>query len=224
MRRSLVLTAALLFAALCFGAAKPHVVSFGKLMPVKLFLGPSEDRTMDMQVRALFVDSKLKEFTTGDTHDITDTVFVVRRAFRINDSLPDEPRKAPKWMWQRGGWLMVDRSTGRVTPVTLPEFDPFYSDVAWYRDYAAYCGINDTASKVFAVVVELGRKKPILRRELGAATNGDTPESECAKPDWDRKPPHVTFNPKNAQKFTFTLPSRSIDVVPGSEEEHGNDQ
>jgi hypothetical protein len=223
MRRSLVLTAVLLFALQSFGAAKPHVVSFGKLMPVKLFLGPSEDHTTDMQVRALFVDSKLKEFTTGDTHDITDTIFVVRRAFRINDSLPDEPRKAPKWMWQRGGWLMVDRSTGRVTSVTLPEFDPFYSDVAWYRDYAAYCGISDNASKVFAMVFEVGRKKPILRRELGAATNGDSPEAECAKPDWDRKPPHVTFNPKNAQKFTFTLPSRSIDVVQGSETEHGND-
>jgi hypothetical protein len=224
MRRMFVLTAALLFASFCFAAAKPHVVSFGKLMPVKLFLGPSEDRTIDMQVRALFIDSKLKEFTTGDTHDVTDTIFVVRRAFRINDSLPDEPRKAPKWMWQRGGWLMVDRSTGRVTPVVLPEFDPFYSDVAWYRNYAAYCGINDAASKVFAVVFEIGRKKPILRRELGATTNGDTPEAECAKPDWDRKPPHVTFNPKNAQKFTFTLPNRSIDMVQGSEEEHGSDQ
>jgi hypothetical protein len=107
--------------------------------------------------------------------------------------------------------------------MTLPEFDPFYSDVAWYRDYAAYCGINDGASKVFAVVTEIGRKKPILRRELGAATNGAQPDSECARPLWDRKPAQVTFNPKNAQKFTFTLPDRSIAVLPASEEEPTKD-
>lgn len=117
---------------------------------------------------------------------------------------------------------MVDRTTGRVTPVTLPEFDPFYSDVAWYQDYAAYCGIDDTASKVFAVVMEIGRKKPILRRELSVASNGENPDSECTKPDWDQQPPHVTFHPKSAQKFTFTLPS--TDMVQGSEKEHGNDQ
>ena len=219
MRKSLILVAALFVCLSAFGAPRTHVVSFGKLMPVKLFLGPSEDRTVDMQVRALFVDSKLKEFTTGDVHDITDSVFVVRRAFRINDTLPTEPRKAPKWMWQRGGWLLVDRSSGRVSPVVLPEFDPFYSDAAWYRNYAAYCGLNEAADKLYAIVVEVGQKKPMLRRELGTATNGDSPESECTKPDWDRKPPKVTFNPKNAQKFTFTLPGRSIDMVQGSEQE-----
>ena len=105
MRKLLFLTAALLLCASLSYAVKQHVVTFGKLMPVKLFLGPSEDRVVDMQVRSLFIDGKLKDFTTGDTHDITDTVFVVRRAFRVNDSLPTEPRKAPKWMWQRGGWL-----------------------------------------------------------------------------------------------------------------------
>lgn len=224
MRKVFVTAAFLLSALLSYGAPKQHNVTFGKLMPVKLFLGPTEDRVTDMQVRSLFIDGKLKDFTTGDTHDITETVFVVRRAFRINDSLPTEPRKAPKWMWQRGGWLMVDRYTGRVTPVLLPEFDPFYSDVAWYRNYAAYCGISDNASKVYAVVTEVGRKKPLLRRELSNATNGDSQDSECSKPDWDRKPPHVTFNPKNAQKFTFTLPNRSIDMVPGSEEEKSSEQ
>ena len=77
MRKLLVLTAALLCTSFSY-AVKQHVVTFGKLMPVKLFLGPSEDRVTDMQVRSLFIDGKLKDFTTGDTHDITDTVFVVR--------------------------------------------------------------------------------------------------------------------------------------------------
>jgi len=187
-------------------------------MPVKLFLGPSEDRTTPIQVRPLYVDTKLKEFTTGEPHDVTDRMFVIRRAYRINDSLPTDEKKLPKWMWQRGGWILVDRTTGRVTQLSLPDFDPFYSDVAWYRDYAAYCGISDDAEKLYANVISLGRKKPILRRQLGTATNGDTPDSECSAPQWDRQPARVTFLPKNSAKFTFTLPDRSIDMTSSDEE------
>ena len=66
----------------------------------------------------------------------------MRRAYRINDSLPDDARKSPKWLWQRGGWLLVDRSSGKITLLKLPDFDPFYSEVSWYRDYAAYCGLT----------------------------------------------------------------------------------
>lgn len=209
----------LVIGPLAFGAAKQHVISFGKVMPVKLFLGPSEDRTVPMQVRPLYVDTKLKEFTTGEPHDVTDRMFVVRRAFRINDSLPTDEKKLPKWMWQRGGWLLVDRNSGRVSQVVLPDFDPFYSEVAWYRDYAAYCGISDNAEKVYANVIALGRKKPLLRKELGMASNGDSPDSECAAPQWDRQPPRVTFLPKNGAKFSFTLPDRSIDMVQSNDDE-----
>ena len=119
-------------------AAKPHVVSFGKVLPVKLFIGPGEDRSVPMNVRALLVDGKLKEFTTGESHTVTDRIFVVRRAFRVNDSLPADQGKVPRWVWQRGGWLMVDRTTARITQLNLPFFDPFYSQASWFRDYAAY--------------------------------------------------------------------------------------
>ncbi len=220
MRRIVVLAA--LICSLSFFAlatAKPHVISFGKVMPVRLFIGPSEDKTVPMQVRALYVDSNLKEFTTGDPHDVTDRLFVIRRAFRVNDSLPTDQKKLPKWMWQRGGWLLVDRTSGRVSQINLPDFDPFYSDVAWYRDYAAYCGLSDDAEKLYADVVALGRKKPLLRKQLAAATNGEAPDSECAQPKWDRQPARVTFLPKNAPKFTFTLPDRSIELVPSNDED-----
>lgn len=220
MRRTAVAFAlAFIFSLAAFAASKPHVITFGKVMPVKLFLGPSEDRTVPMQVRGLYVDSNLKEFTTGEPHDITDRLFVVRRAFRVNDSLPNDQKKLPKWMWQRGGWLLVDRNTGRVSQINLPDFDPFYSEVAWYRDYAAYCGVSDDAEKLYANVIALGRKKPLLRKQLGAATNGDSPDSECAQPQWDRQPPRVTFLPKNAPKFTFTLPDRSIELAPANDDD-----
>src|ERR1041385_9553214 len=123
-------------------AAKPHAVSLGKPLPVKLFIGPSESQTMDVTVRPLLVDGRTKDFTTGNTHDVTDREFVVRRAYRINDNPPEEPQRSPKWLWQRGNWLLVNRNSGKITVLKLPYFDPFYSDVSWYRDYAAYCGIS----------------------------------------------------------------------------------
>jgi hypothetical protein len=215
-----------LLSAVAYGApAKQHVISFGKALPVKLFIGPSEDKTMDIKVRALYVDSKLKEFTTGEGHDVTDRMFVVRRAFRVNNNLPveeDAPvgqRKMPKWLWQRGNWLLVDRLTGRVSQVNLPEFNPFYSEATWFRDYVAYCGVSDNAEKLFAIVTQLGRKKPVLRREIGTTSQGDLPDADCAAPTWERQPVRVTFSPKNGDKLSYTVRGHAADVAPGSDEE-----
>jgi len=194
-------------------AANPHVITFGKPLPVKLFVGPNQDKSVDLKIRSLYVDGKLKEFTTGEPHDITDRVFVVRRAYRLNDWLPEDEGTNHKWKWQRGGWLIVDRGTGRVSQLNLPLFDPFYSVASWYRDYAAYCGLNDDATKLYAVVVQVGTKKPLVRRELGAANNGDLPDSECGAPDWQRGPTRVTFAPASGQKMTFAIKGHAADVA-----------
>ena len=61
-------------------ASKPHVMSLGKPTPVKLFLSSAEDKTITINVRPLYLDAKLKEYTAGATHDVTDRLFVVRRA------------------------------------------------------------------------------------------------------------------------------------------------
>jgi hypothetical protein len=45
-------------------------------------------------------------------------------------------------VWQRGPWLLVDRVTGHVVVLKLPDYDPSVSQVSWFRDYAAYCGIT----------------------------------------------------------------------------------
>jgi hypothetical protein len=63
-------------------------------------------------------------------HQVTERLFVVRRVFRLNDSLPDE--LAPRWQWQRGGWLLIDRTTGRVAAINLPDYDALYSAASWY--------------------------------------------------------------------------------------------
>jgi hypothetical protein len=203
--------AALFIVATAAAASKPHTVAFGKAMPVKLLVGPSEDKTIDITVRPLYVDSKVKDFTTGDTHDVTDREFVVRRAYRINDSLPDDSRKTPKWLWQRGEWMLVDRHSGKATLLKLPDFDPFYSQVSWYRDYAAYCGIPSSGERVDAVVFEIGSKKPLFHRELGKNTMADAPDSNCSAPQWERQPARVTFLPKMTDKFTVNVSGRFAD-------------
>jgi len=199
-----------------FAVPKPHIISFGKWTPVKWY---ANGKAVDMRIRPLFVDTRLKEYTTGQTHEITDRLFVVRRMFRLNDSLPAEASSPPRWVWERGGWLLVDRVTGRVTQINLPEFDPFYSTASWYRDYIAYCGVSDDGKKVFAIVAQLGRRKPILKKALGEPFADDSPDSECPAPAWERQPIRVTFVPEANEKLTYAVHGHAVDVVNDAEED-----
>ena len=215
----LVLLAFLPLSAMAANKPKTHVISYGKVMTVKLFLGPEEENTAPIKVRALYVDGKLKEFVSGESHEVTDRLFVVRRAYRLNDNLPEEEGRVPNWVWQRGGWLLVDRLSARVSQLSLYEFDPFYSQASWFRDYVAYCGVSDNGEKLSAVVMQLGRKKPVLKKELGNANQGKMPDSECDAPTWEKKPTRVTFLPKHGEKQAFSIFGHAWDAAPGSEEE-----
>jgi hypothetical protein len=217
MRLRIALTLAILCTCAVFAAPKDHVITYGKITTVKLFIGPAEDKTMDMKVRGLYVDGNLKEFTTGESHDVTDRVFVTRKAYRLNDNLPEDS-KTPHWKWQRGDWLMVDRTTARITTLKLPDFDAFYSIVTWYRDYAAYCGLSDDGERLYAVVAQIGRKKAVLRKELGAASQGDTPYADCDAPQWEKTPSKVTFLPKRFPKASFTVFGHSTDIATDNDE------
>lgn len=221
LRSVVTLTFAICLSAGAMAAIKSKVMSFGAWTKVQFFLGPNEERSIEIKVRPLMVDGKVKEFTTGDTHDITDRFFVVRKAYRLNDWLPDDEKpKEHHWRWQRGGWLLVDRTTMHITQLTLPEFDAFYSGASWFRDYVAYCGVSDDASKLYAIVAQIGRKKAILKQKLGEAKNGESPESECGLPRWERRPNRVTFAPEGGQKQTFTVFGHAADAMPvGGEEE-----
>ena len=213
MRKRFLVAALCCGASLAWAAPRQHAIGFGKWMPAKLFVGPNENTGLDIKIRPLYVDGKLKDFTTGDPHDVTDRTFVVRRVDRVNDALPDDDRAVPRWKWQRSGWLLVDRSTGHVSTVSLPEFDPYYSVAAWYRDYVAYCGVSDSGERLYAMVAQLGSRKPILKKELGAPKGKDLPESECAAPEWQRQPIRVTFTPAGAQPVTFAVHGRSAGVA-----------
>jgi hypothetical protein len=198
---------------------KPHTIAFGKWMPVQWIAGTnSDEKPLSIKVRPLIVDGRVKEYVMGPTHEITERLFVVRRIFRINDSLLEDP--ATKWQWQRGGWLLIDRVTGRVSAVNLPEFDVIYSAATWYRDYVAYCGISDDGQKTFAIVAQLTRRKPVLKKALSKAIADEAdPDSACAAPTWHRSPTRVSFDFPGSEKQTFAIRGHVVDVINDEEEE-----
>lgn len=218
-----------LIQASAHAATKPHIITFGKWTTVQWSpessAGATNDKPLALKVRPLLVDARVKEFTLGPPHDVTDRLFAVRRAFRVNDSLPQESTSPPRWQWERGGWLLIDRTTGRITPINLPEFDVFYSAASWYRDYAAYCGVSDDGKKLYAVVAQISRRKPILKKPIEGENIADketkdaTPDSACLAPLWQRTPTRVTFEPTGAPKQTFAIRGHTVDLLIQSDEE-----
>jgi len=112
-----VLVCAVLLTSAAGATPKVHVITFGKWTSVQSVRDSGTDDKpliLVLKIRALSIDGRVKEYALGAPHEVTERLFVVRRAFRMNDSLPDDP--GPRWQWQRGGWLLVDRLTGRVSP------------------------------------------------------------------------------------------------------------
>jgi hypothetical protein len=202
-------------------ATKVHVIAFGKSISTQWIAAATaeSEKPQSMKVCALIVDGRTKEYFVGSAHDITDRLFVVRRAFRVNDSLPED--LTPRWQWQRGGWLIVDRLTGRISAITLPEFDSLYSTVSWYRDYVAYCGIADDGKKINAVVSQIGRRKPIVRKLLSSNGLQDdaAADSACSVPIWQRNPIRVSFEAAGAPRQTFSIRGQVVDVVNDAEDD-----
>lgn len=203
------------------GAAPPpkiHTVTLGPSRKVT-FTPPEAtpdnktEEASSLHVRPLFVDEKQKEWTLGETHDVTDRSFVVRRALHINDALPGE---APRWTWQPGPWLMVDRGTGHITALHLPDFDPSISEVVWFRDYAAYCGLATTAKGgLVAVVAQLGVRKAVAQRLIGPWPQADPQHPVCTVAKWQRTPIRATIQPAGGQPITFDVVGTSSLIEEG---------
>jgi hypothetical protein len=174
-----------------------------------------------LKIRALFVDGVLKEWTTGDVHEVTDRSFVVRRVVRLNDALPtDKPQAAKEhWAWQRGPWLLVDRVTGHLTALRLPDYDPGASQVSWFRDYAAYCGVTASGKSLFAVVAQIAARKPVLAKKLAAFAPENHPDPVCAPPVWQREPLRISFHPSGADAISYDLVPGSAVLVEGADDD-----
>lgn len=198
-------------------AAKPKVITFGRWTQVQWMVGADEQQPVNLRVRSLIVNGEVKDFTVGEPHDITDRVFVVQRALKVNDRLPGEKSGKAQWAWRPAGWLMVDRSTAHISNVSLPNFDALIASPLWFRDYVAYCGLSDNGQKLYAIVYQIGRKKPVLKKLIGNAKNADVPDGECASPTWQKQPLRVTFRPSGAAPLSFAIRTFATEIPPESE-------
>src|SRR5579875_1568934 len=203
-------------------AAKIHIVTLGAVRkvpytPPEATPDNKSEEASTLRVRPLLVDDKPREWTVGDLHEVTDRTFVIRRAFRINDALPGEP---PHWTWQPGPWLQVDRSNGHVTALHLPNFDPQVSEVVWFRDYAAYCGLLPTLKGgVIAVVAELGSHRAVAQHTLANWPLEKPAHPVCGPARWQRTPMRATLSLTGGPPVTFDVAGTSSLIEEGESEE-----
>ena len=223
----------LVVCALAFPASaaprKAHLVALGVVRRVHYSKAGdpagAQAGDQELRIRALMVDGVLKEWTTGDAHDVTDRSFVIRRALKLNDALPGDavaakPTTAQEhWVWQRGPWLLVDRVTGHFSAIKLPDYDPALSQVSWFRDYAAYCGVTASGKSLYAIVAQIAARKPVLARKLSALDAEARTEAACELPEWQREPLAVGFHPVGKQSVSFQIAAGSALLVEDAADE-----
>lgn len=186
-----------------------HVVVLGPVRKVPYTppdVTPDEknEETTSLRVRPLVVDGLQREWTTGEIHEVTDRSFAVRRVMRLNDALATD--KSEHWVWEPGPWLLVDRMTGKIAVLHLPEFDAAVSNVVWFRDYAAYCGISTTAKGgLFAMVAQLGARKAVVQKAIGVWPQVNHFIPVCQPALWERLPMRVTIKPTGGEGMTFEV-------------------
>ena len=220
LRSAITLAFAFTTTFACAAGAKPHTVALGAVrkVPYSVTGDPAgaRDGETELRIRALVVDGKVKEWTTGDAHDVTDRSFVVRRAIRLNDALPADAgghAGAAQWVWQRGSWLLIDRVSSKVTALRLPDYDPAVSEVVWFRDYAAYCGLNSSGRQLYAVVAQIAARRPLLSKKLREWNPIDHPSPACTPAAWQREPLRIAFQPAGGQQVSFDLVGLSAVLV-----------
>jgi hypothetical protein len=120
MRLPCICTGFMLLIGSSFAVPRAHTVILGQWRSVEVLSDSGDKRPM--KIRELIIDGRTREYATGFLHEVTDRLFVVRRAYRINDALPEE-KKPQQWVWRLDGWISVDRQTGHVTQLNLPAFD-----------------------------------------------------------------------------------------------------
>lgn len=217
-----LLLVALLFAPafVQINAAPHHTVVFGAARKAPYSPPEGAPPVTELSIRALLVDGTQKEWTTGSSHAVTDRSFVIRRVLRLNDSLPSD--SAEHWIWQPGPWLLVDRISGRITALRLPYFDPGISDIVWFRDFAAYCGVADTAKGgLFAVVAQLGARRYLAQQQFGKwpppkGQSAHLPSPVCQPAQWQRKPNiRAAITPTGGDTLYFDIVGQAAVIIDG---------
>jgi hypothetical protein len=202
---------------------KMHAVSLGAVRKVPYTpadVAPAEraEDTTTLKVRPLLVDDRQREWTMGEIHEVTERSFAVRRVMRVNDALPAD--RDARWVWEPGPWLLVDRVTGHITALHLADFDATVSNVVWYRDYAAYCGIGTTAKGgLFAIVEQLGARRPVVQKQLAPWPQANHFIPVCPPAEWQRLPMRVTLKATGGEAMTFDVVGTASLIEEGDGEE-----
>jgi hypothetical protein len=205
-------------------APKTHTVSLGAVRRVP-YTQPDAtadekaDETSSIKVRPLFVDDRQKDWTTGEVHEITDRTFAIRRALHINDALPTDT--APHWIWQPGPWIAVDRVSGHITALHLPDFDPVVSNAVWFRDYAAYCGTASTSkgANLYVIVAQLGSRRAVVQKLIGRWPQPNHFIPVCQPAKWERLPLRVTIQPTGGETTTYDVIGTSSIIEEGDNDD-----
>ena len=123
-------------------------------------------------------------------------------------------------MWQPGPWLLVDRVTGHITALHLPDFDSGVSDVVWFRDYAAYCGVSGAAKGgLFAVVAQLGARRAVVQKPVGIWPQPNHFIPVCQPARWQRLPLRVTLQPTGGDAATYDVVGSTALVEEGENDD-----
>jgi hypothetical protein len=109
-------------------------------------------KLLDLKVRPLFVDTRLKEYTTGIPQELTDRQFLVRRALRVNDALPTESASAKPRAGNGNAaagcssTVSPDESPSSTCPSSIPSIRP----QAGIATTSPTCGVSEDGKKLYA--------------------------------------------------------------------------
>ena len=105
LRKLLPLFFALAIACECSAASKPHVIAFGRWTAAK-WPNATGEKLLDLRVRPLFVDTRRREYTTGNPHDLTDRLLwcAVHFASMTHCRLKSAARRAGNGNAEAGCW------------------------------------------------------------------------------------------------------------------------
>ena len=79
------------------------------------------------------------------------------------------------------------------------------SQVSWFRDYGAYCGVTASGKSLYAVVAQVAARKAVLAKKLEVFDVENHPDPVCGAAEWQREPLKVTFHPAGKDAVSFDV-------------------
>ena len=81
-----------------------------------------------------------------------------------------------------------------MTALKLPDYDPGVSQVSWFRDYGAYCGVTASGKNLYAGVAQVAAGKAVLAMKLAGFDPASHADPVCSVAEWQREPSRIRFH------------------------------